>query len=469
MKCRQLMPLLGPKLCLDKSFPSETQHYHIFPLMKLLRKSCLAAFVLGAIAVLFGVATDNIALWRPAVVLAAIGLSIGLGALQRVAGYQFTSWIFTCVVVGMCYPSAVLHWGDFDLRHPWLILIAVQMVMFGMGTQMGLRDFAGVLKMPWGVVVAVLGQFTIMPLVGFGLTRVFDMPNEVAAGVILIGSCSSGLASNVMCYIARANLALSITATSITTLIAPIVTPMWMMVLAGTLLDISFVNMMVEISKIVVVPIGAALLHDYLKFAGPRGRRLGYGLAIAGAAWLLFLFAFGGRDWQKTVFSGTTLLLLELGAFLLGACTAGVLYHRLTRLVPAVERILPRFSMLGIMYFTIVTTAAGRDNLLKIGGVLFVVSVLHNGLGYLLGYWAGKAGGLDKASCRTIAIEVGLQNGGMAAGLAGAMGKLATVGLASTVFGAWMNISGSALATYWSGRPAVPPRIDASRETGRAP
>ena len=125
--------------------------------------------------------------------------------------------------------------------------------------------------------------------------------------------------------------------------------------------------------------------------------------------------------------------------------------------------------MLGIMYFTIVTTAAGRDNLLKIGGVLFVVSVLHNGLGYLLGYWAGKAGGLDKASCRTIAIEVGLQNGGMAAGLAGAMGKLATVGLASTVFGAWMNISGSALATYWSGRPAVPPRIDASRETGRAP
>ena len=111
--------------------------------MKLLRKSCLAAFVLGAIAVLFGVATDNIALWRPAVVLAAIGLSIGLGALQRVAGYQFTSWIFTCVVVGMCYPSAVLHWGDFDLRHPWLILIAVQMVMFGMGTQMGLRDFAG--------------------------------------------------------------------------------------------------------------------------------------------------------------------------------------------------------------------------------------------------------------------------------------------------------------------------------------
>eukprot|EP01031_Cornospumella_fuschlensis_P017105 gene17105-20924_t len=168
--------------------------------------------------------------------------------------------------------------------------------MFGMGTQMSLKDFAGVLKMPWGVVVAVASQFTVMPLVGWGLTKVFPMDNEIAAGVILIGCCSSGLASNVMCYIAKANLALSITATSITTLIAPVMTPMWMKILAGELVEVKFANMMIEITKIVIVPIGAALLHDYLKFASPVGRRNVRVLAAAGFAWGLFL-VLGGWTW----------------------------------------------------------------------------------------------------------------------------------------------------------------------------
>ena len=108
-----------------------------------------------------------------------------------------------------------------------------------MGTQMSLKDFAGVIKMPEGVLAAVGCQLLMMPVTGWMLTRVFALPAEVAAGVILIGSCSSGLASNVMCYLARANLALSVSATAFTTMLAPVMTPLWMMLLAGELVDVS--------------------------------------------------------------------------------------------------------------------------------------------------------------------------------------------------------------------------------------
>src|SRR5690606_34104892 len=131
----------------------------------------------------------------------------------------------------------------------------VQAVMFGMGTQMKLADFKGVVKMPGAVAIGVAGQFTIMPLVGFALTRIFSFEPEIAAGIILIGSCSAGLASNVMAYIAKANLALSITMTAITTALAPIMTPMWMKLLAGELIEVKPFHMMMEIIKMVIVPI----------------------------------------------------------------------------------------------------------------------------------------------------------------------------------------------------------------------
>ena len=114
---------------------------------------------------------------------------------------------------------------------------------------------------------------------------------------------------------------------------------------------------------------------------------------------------------------------------------------------------MPYVSMFGIVYFTTVTTAAGRDNLMNVGLLLFLVSVFHNAAGYFFGYWLSRAFKIDKNSARTIAFEVGLQNGGMASGLAGTMGKLGTVGLAAAVFSPWMNISGSILANYWRRHP----------------
>jgi BASS family bile acid:Na+ symporter len=145
--------------------------------------------------------------------------------------------------------------------------------------------------------------------------------------------------------------------------------------------------------------------------------------------------------------------------FFTGAFLVGALYHLLYLKFGQIDKYIPYLSMFGIVYFTTVTTAAGRDNLLHVGLLLFLASVIHNGAGYFFGYWLSRLFKLDKNSARTIAFEVGLQNGGMASGLAGTMGKLATVGLAAAVFSPWMNISGSLLANYWRRHP-----VDGSAE-----
>jgi BASS family bile acid:Na+ symporter len=386
--------------------------------------------------------------WPPFAVVGAFALAVSLRFVPKLRGYQFTAWIIVAVVAGMIYPAQVLRIGDFDLRNKWLLLFIVQAVMFGMGTQMKLADFKGVARMPGAVAIGVAGQFTIMPLVGWGLTKVFHFEPEIAAGIILIGSCSAGLASNVMAYIAKANLALSITMTSVTTALAPIMTPLWMKLLAGELVEVQPFPMMMEIIKMVIVPIGAALLHDYLTLAKPSGRRIVYGTAAVGLGWLAFI-ALGGWVWFKGNVAAEVLPWIVVLGFVLAAAIAGVVYHHATKVLPALPRLMPLASMFGIVYFTTVTTAAGRDNLLHVGGMLFLAAALHNLFGYLFGYWLARACRLDLASCRTVAFEVGLQNGGMASGLAGSLGKLGTMGLAAAIFSPWMNLSGSILANYW--------------------
>jgi len=315
-------------------------------------------------------------------------LAIGLTAVPPLRGLRFTVCILAAVIAAMVYPQYFLRVGRFDLRDRTIILLVIQLVMFGMGTQMSVQDFLGVVRMPYAIAIGILAQFTIMPLLGLAIARVGCFEPEVAAGIILIGSCSSGLASNVMAYLANANLALSVSVTAIAQLLAPLATPFWMSTLAGQLVEVRFWQMAKEITIMVVLPIIAAFIYNAMR----RGR--------------------------------------------------------LQRL----HQVMPVASMAGIVYFTLVTTAAGRDHLLKVGPLLFLAAVVHNTVGFLLGYWSARLAGLDIPSCRTIAIEVGLQNGGMASGLAGRMGKLATVGLAAAIFSPWMNVSGSLLANYWHRR-----------------
>ena len=406
----------------------------------------------ATILLALGLLQDYANVWQPAAVALAVCLAIGMGAIPSLKGYQYTTWIIAAVVAGMIYPSAFTKWGDFDLRNKWLILVIIQTVMFGMGIHMSVRDFAGLATTGKGVIIGLLCHFSVMPLMGLLLTKIFDFEPEIAAGIILIGSCSSGLASNVMVYLAKANLVLSVIVTAMATLVAPFLTPLLMKLLAGTLIEVHFVDMMMEIIKIIIVPIGAALLHDYLKNATPASWQKIWLIFGSCVLWLIFLPLGVWAFFKETITSTPLLQSPEILGFFAGAFVVGVLYHLLTLRFPKLDSLMPYFSMFGIIYFTTVTTAAGRDNLMKVGFLLFICSVIHNAAGYFFGYWLSRLFGLDVNSSRTVAFEVGLQNGGMASGLAGSMGKLGTVGLPATVFSPWMNISGSILANYWRKR-----------------
>lgn len=387
----------------------------------------------------------------PAAVAGTVLLAFGVRSVEGLRPLGFTAWIIAAVTVAMLYPVALTRPAGLDMRNPWVMTIIIQCVMFGMGTQMSLSDFRGVAKMPWPVAIGFIGQFTIMPLCGWGLASSFDFPPEIAAGVILIGCCPSGLASNVMSYIARANLPLGVTITACTTIAAPVMTPLMMKLLAGKLIDVSFMKMMFETMKVMIVPLTAAFMHDLLKDASPGRRRFLHGMA---AASVLVLIAYAAGGWQKIEASGTVnaVTFASIGGYLCAAVVGGVLWHHAVTRLPQLMKWMPVLSMFGIIYVTSVTTAAGRDNLLKVGPLLLLAAALHNCAGYLLGYWLARAARLDAQSCRTVSFEVGLQNGGLGASLSSQMGMLSTMGLASTIFNPWMNISGSLLANWWRRR-----------------
>jgi BASS family bile acid:Na+ symporter len=165
------------------------------------------------------------------IIAALILLALGFKGFSYLKQFSYTTMIFAAVCSSLFYPGLFTEWGGFKLSG--LITPLIQLIMFGMGTSMSVDDFYTVLKSPKGVFIGVASQFVIMPSLGFLLANVSGFSPEIAAGIVLIGCSPSGLASNVMSYLAKANLALSITITSITTLRAPFVTPLLMKLLAG--------------------------------------------------------------------------------------------------------------------------------------------------------------------------------------------------------------------------------------------
>lgn len=318
----------------------------------------------------------------------AFGLAAyGVRGSERFRGISFSLLILAAVSLAMNYPAPFVSWGEFKLSA--LIVPLLQIIMFGMGTAMSPRDFVGVVKEPKAVFIGLACHYTVMPFVGAGLALSFDLEPEVAAGIILIGAAPSGLASNVMAYICKANLALSVTVTAMSTLVAPFITPFYMQWLAGQYIPIDTWGLMWDIIKITILPIIAGLVFNR--------------------------FLHGKTQW--------------------------------------LDNLMPKLSMGGIVLILMIMTAGARDRLLVIGVLLIVISLVHNLSGYALGYWISRLFGLDVKSSRTIAFEVGQQNAGLATGLAQEMGKMATVGLVPTVFGSLMNITGAALATWWRDRP----------------
>lgn len=339
----------------------------------------------AAVVTIFGSGSNA----GPLYVLFFILLAIGFRAYPVLKGFSFTMIIFAAVTTALFYPRYFVELNGF--RFAVLISPLIQLIMFGMGTSMSFQDFVGVVKMPKGVLIGVLSHYIIMPMIGFTLANLSGFPPEIAAGIILIGCSPNGMASNVISYLAKANLALSVTITAISTLLAPFVTPLLMNLLAGAFIRINIMDMMFDIFKMVIIPIMAGLVFNKL---------------------------FNNKfEW--------------------------------------LHKAMPVVSMAGIAFIIVIITAAGRDSLLTIGPKLVLLVLIHNVSGYALGYWSGRLFKMSERDCRTIAIEVGMQNGGLASGLAKAMGKIATVGLAPAIFGPLMNITGSVLASYWHRKPPV--------------
>ncbi|WP_304614114.1 bile acid:sodium symporter family protein [Paracoccus sp. (in: a-proteobacteria)] len=301
-----------------------------------------------------------------------------LASLSRFVGNTFAAWVVLFAVLGFLLPDL------FRQLTPWIVTL-LGIIMFGMGLTISGRNFAEVLRRPVNVGVGVASQFLIMPLLAVALTMIIPMSPEVAAGVILVGCCPGGTSSNVMTYLAKGDVALSVACTSVTTLMAPIVTPFLMLMLASEYLPVDAWAMFQSIVKVVLFP-----------------------LALGFAA-------------QKL-----------LPAFVRAA-------------VPA----LPLVSVTGIVLIVAAVVGASKGAIVQSGLMIFAVVVLHNMLGYLIGFIAARLAGLDLAARKAIAIETGMQNSGLAAALATAYFSPLTA-VPAAIFSVWHNISGALVANILS-------------------
>lgn len=264
----------------------------------------------------------------------------------------------------------------------------LMLIMFTMGVTLKISDFKRVATRPAPVVICTFIHYLIMPLAAWLLAKAFDMPADLAVGMILVGSVASGTASNVMIYLARGDVALSVTISSVSTLVGVFATPLLTLLYADTSISVNVLGMLLSILQIVIIPIIA-------------------GLAI---------------------------------------------HHLFSETVKKVEPILPPLSMICILAIISAVVAGSQSYIASVGFMVAIAVVLHNGIGLLGGYWGGRLFGFDESTCRTLAIEVGMQNSGLAATL-GTQYFGAMAALPGALFSVWHNLSGSLLAGYWQGKP----------------
>ncbi len=419
-------------------------------------RHCWIVSAVGLVVAIATFAMGYRAVSGPALIVTFASLALYCMSHPVLKSFAFTVWVFAFVTASMVYPAAFMTWPGFDLAI--LIVPLIQIIMFGMGTTLSVADFTRVVKMPWPVFVGFVLQFSVMPLVGFTLAKGFRFEPEVAAGVVLIGACPGGVASNVMTYLAGGDVALSVTMTACSTLASPVMTPLMMELLAGKMVPVPFFGMMFTIINMIIVPIVAGLLANYMLYGRRRvfhqGWMLGLVAAVsAGAAALIAAYApkailtVGNGSLGK---DGLVVGLLLIGIVALAKLVIGVWLKGPENWM---DKVLPVVSMAGICLIIGIITAQSRDDLMRIAPYIILAAMLHNGIGYVLGYWGARLFRLQESACRTVAIEVGLQNGGMASGLALKTLVSAKAALAPAIFGPWMNVSGSILATWWRRKP----------------
>ncbi len=285
--------------------------------------------------------------------------------------------VLLVAAVAMFVPASFI-WIETKTINPMLGVI-----MFGMGLTLSPSDFKIVLSRPKDILVGCLAQFTIMPLLAWLLTLAFSLPKELALGVILVGCCPGGTASNVITYLAKGDLALSVGMTACSTLLAPFVTPLLVWLMAGTMVNVDTLGMLLSIVYVVIAPIIVGLLFQ---------------------------------------------------RFLPG-------------LTKAVTPYLPAFSSLAIAFTVGIVVSHNADRLMLGGLIVILVVMLHNLLGLSLGFLIGRLLRLEKPKCVALSIEVGMQNSGLASSLANmhfAAFPLATI--PGAIFSVWHNISGALVA-----------------------
>ncbi|MCE6001230.1 bile acid:sodium symporter family protein [Acinetobacter pittii] len=294
----------------------------------------------------------------------------------------FALWVIVFAALALWQPEFFVWLKAYI---PWILGI----IMLGMGMTMTVDDFKGVLQSPKAVLIGVVAQFVVMPGLAYVLCKLFNLTPEIAVGVILVGCCPGGTASNVITYMAKGNVALSVACTSVSTLLAPVLTPAIFYLLASQWLKIDAASMFISISQVVLLPIVIGLIL---------------------------------RTWLK-------------------------------RQVESYIQVMPLVSVIAIVAIVAAIIGGSKAAILQSGLLILAVVILHNGLGYLLGFTAARFFKLPYADSKAIAIEVGMQNSGLGVALAAVHFAASPItAVPSAIFSLWHNISGPALATYWASK-----------------
>lgn len=298
--------------------------------------------------------------------------------LTQFLSKTFSLWAIVFAILAFFFPTG------FKIFAPYIPYL-LGLVMFGMGITLTVNDFSEVVKHPKAVIIGVVGQFVIMPSIAFVLAKAFNLPDDLAAGVILVGCCPGGTSSNVMTFLAKGNTALSVACTTISTLLAPLLTPFIFYALASQWLEIDATGMFITVLEMVLFPIFLGLI-------------------------------------VRTLFKNV---------------------------ISQASQITPLVSIVSIILILAAVVAVNKAKIIESGLLIFSVVVVHNCLGYLIGFFSAKLFKLNVADSKAIAIEVGMQNSGLGVALANAhLNPVAAV--PSALFSFWHNVSGPILANIFS-------------------
>lgn len=292
----------------------------------------------------------------------------------------FPLWAVLASLIAYFSPTSVAGISPY-------VTILLTIIMLAMGVTLSLSDFRRVFTRPAPVIAGIVLHYLVMPLAAWAIAKVLRMPPDLTAGMVLVGSVASGTSSNVMIYLAKGDVALSVTISALSTVVGIFATPLLTRLYVDASIVVDVHGMLLSIAQIVALPIIAGL----------------------------------------------------------------IIHHLFTGFVRKIEPLLPLVSMVCILLIIAAVVGGTQQSIASVGLIVALGVILHNGIGLLGGYWGGRLLGFDESICRTLAMEVGMQNSGLAATL----GKLYFTPIAAlpgALFSVWHNLSGSLLAGYWGGR-----------------